>query len=92
MQLAAVHVPDLGAEDPRRRVALRGDIDALPIRERTGLDWSSTVDGVCHACGHDVHTAVLLGAGLALATLTGAHISSWRTRTWNSTPQEDHVS
>ncbi len=62
-------VVDLGAEDPRRRVALRGDIDALPIRERTGLDWSSTVDGVCHACGHDVHTAVLLGAGLALATV-----------------------
>ena len=62
-------VVDLGAEQPRRRVALRGDIDALPIRERTGLDWSSTVEGVCHACGHDVHTAVLLGAGLALATV-----------------------
>ena len=62
-------VVDLGAEQPRRRVALRGDIDALPIRERTGLDWSSTVEGVCHACGHDVHTAVLLGAGLALSTV-----------------------
>lgn len=62
-------VVDLGATEPRRRVAIRGDIDALPIRERTGLDWSSTVDGVCHACGHDVHTAVLLGAGLALATV-----------------------
>ncbi|APH02083.1 N-acyl-L-amino acid amidohydrolase [Janibacter indicus] len=60
-------VVDLGAAEPRRRVALRGDIDALPVRERTGLDWSSTVDGVCHACGHDVHTTALLGAGLALA-------------------------
>lgn len=60
-------VVDLGDPDPARRVALRGDIDALPIRERTGLDWASTVDGVCHACGHDVHTTVLLGAGLALA-------------------------
>lgn len=60
-------VVDLGASEPRRRVALRGDIDALPVRERTGLDWTSTVDGVCHACGHDVHATVLLGAGLALA-------------------------
>lgn len=60
-------VVDMGAEEPRRRVALRGDIDALPVRERTGLDWSSTRDGVCHACGHDVHTTALLGAGLALA-------------------------
>ncbi|MEX1908185.1 amidohydrolase [Janibacter sp. Y6] len=62
-------VVDLGDPDPARRVALRGDIDALPIRERTGLDWASTVDGVCHACGHDVHTTVLLGAGLALASV-----------------------
>src|SRR5690606_37517628 len=60
-------VVDLGAAEPRRRVALRGDIDALPVRERTGLDWSSTTDGICHACGHDVHATVLLGAGLALA-------------------------
>jgi amidohydrolase len=60
-------VVDLGAPEPRRRVALRGDLDALPVRERSGLDWSSTVDGVCHACGHDVHTTALLGAGLALA-------------------------
>lgn len=60
-------VVDLGSTDPLRRVALRGDIDALPVRERTGLDWSSTVDGACHACGHDVHTTALLGAGLALS-------------------------
>src|SRR5699024_1351339 len=60
-------VVDLGAREPRRRVALRGDIDAPPVRERTGLDWTSTVEGVCHACGHDVHTTALLGAALALA-------------------------
>lgn len=60
-------VVDLGDEQPLRRVALRGDIDALPVAERTGLDWSSTRPGACHACGHDVHTTVLLGAALALS-------------------------
>lgn len=60
-------VVDLGDEQPLRRVALRGDIDALPVAERTGLDWASRTPGVCHACGHDVHTTVLLGAAIALA-------------------------
>ncbi|MEO8829531.1 amidohydrolase [Lapillicoccus sp.] len=60
-------VADLGAEQPAYRVALRADIDALPVPEVTGLPWASTVHGVCHACGHDVHTTVVLGAGLALA-------------------------
>ncbi|XVX19387.1 amidohydrolase [Actinomycetota bacterium] len=59
-------VLDIGAERPAQRVLLRADMDALPVRERTGLDWQSTVPGVSHACGHDVHTAGLLGAGLAL--------------------------
>ncbi|MFV0462202.1 MAG: amidohydrolase [Nostocoides sp.] len=57
---------DIGAEQPAFRVALRADIDALPVRERTGSPFASTVAGVCHACGHDVHTAAVLGAGLAL--------------------------
>jgi len=48
-------------------VALRGDIDALPIHEATGLDWSSTVPGVMHACGHDVHATWAVGAALLLA-------------------------
>ena len=40
-----------------------------PVDDRGGDPWASTVDGVAHACGHDVHTAALLGAGLALAEL-----------------------
>ncbi len=59
-------VADLGATQPSRVIALRADIDALPIREQTGLDYTSRTDGVSHACGHDLHTTALLGAGLAL--------------------------
>ncbi|MBV9012728.1 MAG: amidohydrolase [Pseudonocardiales bacterium] len=51
-----------------RCVALRADIDALRLAEITGLPFASTVEGVCHACGHDAHTAALLGAALALAS------------------------
>lgn len=50
-------------------VALRADLDALPLTDETSSPFSSTVDGVAHACGHDVHTAVVVGAGLALADL-----------------------
>lgn len=50
-------------------VALRADLDALPVTDRTGAPWASTVDGVTHACGHDLHTSALLGVGLALAAL-----------------------
>ena len=48
-------------------VALRADIDALPLDDEKLVPYRSTVPGVCHACGHDVHTAAVLGAGLALA-------------------------
>lgn len=72
-------IADLGPADAAYRVALRADLDALPVVERTGLDWASTNDGVAHACGHDVHTAACLGAGLALsryaARLTGAGVA-----------------
>lgn len=43
-------------------VLARADIDALPVTEDTGLDYSSTIDGVMHACGHDMHITALLGA------------------------------
>ena len=48
-------------------VALRADIDALPIHEETGLPFASAVEGVMHACGHDGHTAILLGAAVLLS-------------------------
>lgn len=62
-------VADLGAAQPRVRIALRADLDALPLQEATGLPFASQNPGVTHACGHDVHTAAVLGAGLALKAL-----------------------
>ncbi len=58
---------DFGPDDGPR-VALRADMDALPMAERTGASFSSVVPNVAHACGHDAHTAVLLGAALAMAS------------------------
>ncbi|MBO0853225.1 MAG: amidohydrolase [Nocardia sp.] len=49
------------------RIALRADMDALPLQEFTGRPFASSVPGVSHACGHDAHTAILLGSAMALA-------------------------
>lgn len=50
-----------------RAVLLRADMDAVPVTERTGLPYASTVPGAMHACGHDLHTAMLVGAAHALS-------------------------
>jgi amidohydrolase len=62
--------PELGPDGrPAPLVALRVDMDALPVEERTGLDYASTQQGLMHACGHDLHTAVGLGVARLLAGL-----------------------
>ena len=58
---------DIGEGD--RVIAFRADLDALPLQDTKDVPYRSTVDKVAHACGHDVHTTVLLGLGLALAQL-----------------------
>ena len=59
-------VATLDTGKPGRTVMLRADIDALPVKECTGLDFASENDGVMHACGHDNHIAMLLGAAKIL--------------------------
>ena len=58
-------VAEVGGSGPI--VALRADLDALPVEDTTGAPWASLTPGVAHACGHDVHTAGLVGSALALA-------------------------
>jgi hippurate hydrolase len=52
---------------PGKTVLLRGDMDALPVTERTGVPYSSQIPGAMHACGHDLHTAMLAGAARLLS-------------------------
>ena len=52
-----------------KTVALRGDIDALPIKEESGVEFTSKNSGVMHACGHDTHASMLLGAAKILSTM-----------------------
>src|SRR2546423_3444557 len=72
----AVAVLDTGR--PGRQVMLRADIDALPILEESGVEFASAREGRMHACGHDAHAAILLGAARTLAEraerLTGSYL------------------
>ena len=56
---------------PGSTVAFRADMDALPVTEETGLPFASVVEGVMHACGHDLHTAMLLGTAATLSSMQG---------------------
>ncbi|HYE03106.1 MAG TPA: amidohydrolase, partial [Phycisphaerales bacterium] len=67
--LPATHAGTGPAAGSAGCVALRADMDALPIQERTGRPYASTTPGVMHACGHDGHTANLLGVARVLAAL-----------------------
>jgi amidohydrolase len=71
-------IAEVGATGPL--VALRADLDALPVDDRTEDPWRSKVDGVAHACGHDVHSTSLTGAGIALAEAAAAGLLPGRVR------------
>lgn len=60
----------IGQGTDQRTLAIRTDMDALPIHERTQLDFASRTPGVMHACGHDVHTTLGLGTAMILSQLT----------------------
>jgi amidohydrolase len=62
-------VATLNADRPGRCVALRADMDCLPLTEATGADYASTKPGLMHACGHDGNTACLVGAALMLSRM-----------------------
>lgn len=58
-----------GKNPAKKTIALRGDMDALPIQETNAVEYSSKNAGVMHACGHDVHTSSLLGVAAILHQL-----------------------
>lgn len=59
-------IAEIVGDQPGPTIALRADIDALPIKEQTGLPYASKTDGKMHACGHDFHTASMIGAAVLL--------------------------
>ena len=76
----AVREINAGKSHDELSVALRADIDALPIQEATGLEFSSQNPGVAHMCGHDIHTTVMLGVATVLADLNRTSPLSGRVR------------
>jgi amidohydrolase len=77
-------IVDIGSEQnsysERPVVALRADLDALPMDDEKDVPYRSQVPNVCHACGHDVHTAIVLGAGLFLSEQSAAGLLPGRVR------------
>ena len=59
-------IADIYGNKDGKTIMLRGDMDALPQFEETGLEFSSCVEGKMHACGHDLHTSMLVGAAIIL--------------------------
>ena len=68
----------LSGQEKGKTIALRADMDALKLQEQTGLPFASEVEGVMHACGHDAHTAILLGAAEVLSKMS--HVVSGNVR------------
>ena len=64
-------IADFKGKYPGKNIGLRADIDALPVTEQNDFEFKSQVEGMMHACGHDIHTTILLGAAKALASLKG---------------------
>ncbi len=77
-------IVDIGSEQnsfsERPVVALRADLDALPMDDEKDVPYRSQVPGACHACGHDVHTTIVLGAGLFLSEQSAAGLLPGRVR------------
>ncbi|MGH3225413.1 MAG: M20/M25/M40 family metallo-hydrolase, partial [Streptosporangiaceae bacterium] len=77
-------VVDIGSEQDsyseRPVVALRADLDALPMDDEKDVPYRSQVPNACHACGHDVHTTIVLGAGLFLSEQSAAGLLPGRVR------------
>jgi amidohydrolase len=77
-------IVDIGSEQnsysERPVVALRADLDALPMDDEKDVPYRSQVPNVCHACGHDVHTSIVLGAGLFLSEQSAAGLLPGRVR------------
>lgn len=69
---------DIQGGRPGKKIAIRADIDALPVPDECGQPYASQNPGICHACGHDAHTAIVLGVGRALQAMKDDLPGSYR--------------